>query len=103
MLLRGSTEAAGGRVAPACSFRGHERQLPLACAEGYDGPVMNKLSALHMLLLALLADLGRMTPEELGLLLGIDTESADTLCCDLEDAGMVERSGIVHRRYDRRQ
>jgi DNA-binding MarR family transcriptional regulator len=51
----------------------------------------NQLSILHMLLLAQLAELGRMAPEELGLLIGIDAEVAETLCRDLEEAGMIER------------
>lgn len=54
----------------------------------------NELSALHMLLPARLAELGALTPEEVGVLLGIDADVADQLCRDPEEAGMIERPAI---------
>jgi len=51
------------------------------------------LSALHMLLLAQFADRGWITPEEAGVLLGIDAPLVEELCRELEAAGMLERAG----------
>jgi DNA-binding MarR family transcriptional regulator len=53
------------------------------------------VSDLHMLVLALLSDRGPLHPSELADVLGLRIEVIDTLCADLQAAGMI-RPALVN-------